>query len=173
MNDENDTTSLLRAEPLTREAFAPYGDVIDARGVQGVAINDGAALRFDDFATIDVAREGGRPRLALFRVQPVAPPIGLRLVERHPLGSQAFVPLRRQRFVVVVASPDLGPSQLSPRSFRAFVTDGSQGTNYHRGTWHHPLLALDGGEFLVLDRGGPGKNGEEVPFAQHGVQVVL
>jgi ureidoglycolate lyase len=164
---------LLRAEPLTREAFAPYGDVIDARGVAGVAINDGSAMRFDDFATVDVAREGGHPRLALFRVQAVAPPLGLRLVERHPLGTQAFVPLGGQRFVVVVASPALEPAQLAPSCFRAFVTDGRQGTSYHRGTWHHPLLALDGGEFLVLDRGGPGRNGEEVPFEQHGARVVL
>lgn len=163
----------LHAEPLTRAAFAPYGDVIDARGVDGVEINDGAAHRFDDFATIDVASEGGRPRLALFRVSAVAPPLLLRLVERHPLGTQAFVPLAGQRFVVVVAAPGLAPEALAPSAFRAFVTDGSQGTNYHRGTWHHPLLALDGGEFLVLDRGGPGRNGEEVPFAHHGVRVVL
>jgi ureidoglycolate lyase len=161
----------MRAEPLTREAFAPYGDVIDARGVEGVAINDGSARRFDDFATIDVAREGGRPRLALFRVQPVVPPLSLRLVERHPLGTQAFVPLQGQRFVVVVAPPELEATEIDPSCFRAFVTDGTQGTNYRRGTWHHPLLALDGGDFLVLDRGGPGRNGEEVPFAHHGVLV--
>jgi ureidoglycolate lyase len=163
----------LHAEPLTRQAFAPFGDVVDARGVEGVAINDGNALRFDDFCSVDVATGGGHPRLAIFQVQPAAPPLALRLLERHPLGTQAFVPLAGQRFVVVVAPPDLEPHQLDPSRLRAFVTDGRQGTNYCRGTWHHPLLALDGGEFLVLDRGGPGANGEVVPYEQHGVMVKL
>ncbi|HUP24598.1 MAG TPA: ureidoglycolate lyase [Thermoanaerobaculia bacterium] len=161
----------LHAEPLTREAFAPFGDVIDARGVAGVAINDGNALRFDDFCSVDVATGGGHPRLAIFQVEAASSPLSLRLLERHPLGTQAFVPLAGQRFVVVVALPGLGPDELVPAQLRAFVTDGRQGTNYRRGTWHHPLLALDGGEFLVLDRGGPGVNGEVVPYEQHGVMV--
>jgi ureidoglycolate lyase len=166
------TTIQLRAEPLTREAFAPFGEVVDARGLTGVAINDGQALRFDDFAAIDVATGGGHPRLAIFQVKAVAPPLALRLLERHPLGTQAFVPWAGHRFVVVVASPELRPDELEPARLRAFVTDGRQGTNYRRGTWHHPLLALDGGEFLVLDRGGPGKNGEEVAFSHHHVVVM-
>jgi ureidoglycolate lyase len=167
------TTYHLRAEPLTREAFAPFGDVIDARGVAGVAINDGSALRFDGFCSVDVATGGGHPRLAIFQVTAAPPPLSLRLLERHPLGTQAFVPLAGQRFVVVVAPPGLGPDELVAAKLRAFVTDGRQGTNYRRGTWHHPLLALDGGEFLVLDRGGPGVNGEVVPYEQHGLMVKL
>jgi ureidoglycolate lyase len=164
---------VLRAEPLTREAFAPYGDVIDARGLAGVSINDGQALRFDDFATIDVGTGGGSPRLAIFEVTAAAAPLSLRLIERHPLGTQAFVPLAGQRFVVVVAPPELDAAQLGPSSLRAFVTDGRQGTNYRRGTWHHPLLALEGGAFLVLDRGGPGENGEAIDFVDREVTVAV
>ena len=145
----------LEIEALTRQAFAPFGDVIETAGVQGALINDGAAARFADLAEIDVCEEGGRPSVSIFRARPRSLPLTVEVLERHPLGSQAFVPLSRAPFLVLAAQGDLGDS---PR-LRAFRTNGAQGVNIRRGVWHHPLLALDEeSEFLVIDRGGPGEN---------------
>lgn len=146
----------LVVEPLTREAFARFGDVIEAASAAKVyAINAGTTTRFHDLASIDTAREGGRALLSLFRAQPRELPFALTMLERHPLGSQAFVPLSARPYLVVVAeSPDVLP--------RAFLARDGQGVNYRAGTWHHPLLALDEvSDFLVIDRGGPGDNCDE------------
>jgi ureidoglycolate lyase len=147
----------LVVEALTREAFAPFGDVIEAANAAKVyAINTGTTTRFHDLAQIDTSREGGRTLLSLFRAQPRELPFAITLLERHPLGSQAFVPLSQQPYLVVVSeSPDAPP--------RAFLARDGQGVNYHAGTWHHPLLALDEvSDFLVIDRGGPGNNCDEI-----------
>ncbi|MHC1478770.1 ureidoglycolate lyase [Frateuria aurantia] len=150
---------ILPLEPLTAEAFAPFGDVIRAdAGARSWLINQGSTVRYHDLAKIDTESEGGRTLLNIFRGQPHKPPLQLRMLERHPLGSQAFIPLSTRPYLVVVAPP--GP--LDEALIRAFlVTDGS-GVNYARGCWHHPLLALqDVSDFLVIDRGGPGHNLEE------------
>ena len=140
----------LPVEPLEGPAFAPFGEVIEAGARPGRTINEGFAERFDDLARLDTLRQQGRPVLSVFRARPRALPLQLRLVERHLLGSQAFVPLLPQRFLVVVAPPD------APFRLRCFVTRPGQGVNYAAGTWHHPLIALDdGGDFLVIDRGAP------------------
>ena len=145
----------LRVEPLRADAFAPFGDVIEARSdALHYTINDGYAERFHDLARLDTGRDGGHPVLSVFRARPRALPFHLRLVERHRLGSQGFVPLMRQRFLVVVAVPGPAPA---PQDLRCFIASSGQGVNYAAGTWHHPLIALDdGGDYLVIDRGGPG-----------------
>jgi ureidoglycolate lyase len=151
----------LRVEPLDAEAFAPFGDVIAAGNARTrYPINDGTTERFHDLARIDVDRAGGRPVLSLFRAQPRAFPIRIAMLERHPLGSQAFVPLDPTlRYLVVVATaPDARP--------RAFLACNGQGVNYAPGTWHHPLLALDReSDFLVIDREGAGSNCDEAQLA--------
>jgi ureidoglycolate lyase len=148
---------ILPLEPLTRAAFAPFGEVIDADAAKQVyAINEGSAQRFHDLAQLDCAYEGGRVIVSLFRAEPRPMPFEVRMLERHPLGSQAFLPLdpATRYLVVVAASPDAMP--------RAFLAAAGQGVNLHRGTWHHPLLALDRrSDFLVLDRAGPGANCDE------------
>jgi ureidoglycolate lyase len=149
----------VTAEPLDAHAFSPFGDVIEA-GAAGPhrTINEGFAERFDDLARLDTGRQGGRPVLSVFRARPRALPLQLRLVERHLLGSQAFVPLLPQRFLVVVAAAGPAPS---PQQLRCFLARPGQGVNYAAGTWHHPLIALDaGGDFLVIDRGGPLADGD-------------
>lgn len=148
---------VLHIEPLTREAFAPFGDVIETdAAAQTYAINAGTTTRFHDLARIDTGRDGGRPVLSLFRAQPRTLPFPIALLERHPLGSQAFVPLSQRAYLVVVATdPSATP--------RAFLARDGQGVNYHAGTWHHPLLALgEVSDFLVVDRAGPGNNCDEV-----------
>lgn len=160
----------LTPEPLTGAAFAPFGDVIEAEGAEHFPINAGFAERFHDLARIDVAAAGGHPLVNIFRGQPRPAPLRLTLMERHPLGSQAFVPLQDREWLVVVAD---GADPLEPRALRAFRATGRQGVNYARNVWHHPLIVLTPDhEFVVIDRGGDGANLEEVPFpGAHGVIV--
>ncbi|ARU05770.1 ureidoglycolate lyase [Comamonas serinivorans] len=146
----------LVAQPLTRAAFAEFGDVIEAEGLDALAINGGKTARFDDLARIETLGEGARPVLSLFHTQPYALPLLAHELERHPCGSQAFVPLDGQAFLVVVAPPG---DQPRADAVRAFWTDGRQGVNYRAGVWHHSLLVLDRpSRFVVVDRAGPGPN---------------
>jgi len=143
----------LTIEPLTAEAFRPFGDVIDIATARHFTINEGFAERYDDLTRIDVDREAGYPRLSIFRAKPRSLPLALSLLERHPLGSQAFVPMSPQPYLVVVSEGGDTPDLASIRCFRAAP---GQGVNYAPGTWHHPLLALHAVcDFAVVDRGGP------------------
>ena len=157
--------------PLTKRDFAPFGEVIETDGAERRVINDGSTVRFHDLARVDVAAHGGYPLINLFRAQPLALPLTISLLEQHPLGSQAFIPLHTAPFLIVVA-----PAGAAPRlaELRAFVTDGRQGVNYARGVWHHPVIALGREtDFVVVDRGGPGDNLVEVSLATHGPPVML
>ncbi|BCF88249.1 MULTISPECIES: ureidoglycolate lyase [Paraburkholderia] len=145
----------LAIEPLTREAFAPFGDVIELEGAKQIPINLGTTIRYHDLAKVDVTDEGGRTLVNLFRGQPRALPFEITMMERHPLGSQAFIPLNDKPYLVVVAPA----GELDESKIRAFVTSGWQGVNYAKGVWHHPLLALgEVSDFIVVDRGGDGLN---------------
>ena len=158
-------TRTLPVEPLAGEAFAPFGDVIEAAGAERRTINEGTTVRLHDLAAIDVARQGGRPLVSIFRATPRPRPIAIRMVERHPLGSQAFYPLAAHDWLVVVCGGAAAPD---PATLRCFRATGAQGVNYRPGTWHHPLLALQPQDFLVIDRGGPGDNLDEVRFNDGG-----
>lgn len=165
------TTSVLRLRPvpLTRDLFAPFGDVIETQGHPHYAINSGYAERYSDLAQIDVGEHDGQVRVNIFHALPRDLPIPVRMVERHPLSSQMFVGLAGQRFLVVVARPGHRPA---PKDLHAFVTNGRQGVNYARGTWHHPLIAYGAAsDFLVVDRGGPGRNLDEVFFGDEEVTL--
>ena len=154
----------LKPEPLTRAAFAPFGEVIEIAGAHHYPINENTTERFHDLARVDIVAEGGRPLINVFRGQPRPRPIAIRLMERHPLGSQAFYPLQDRDYLVVVADPR---EKLTPQALRAFHATGRQGVNYGRNTWHHPLLVLEPDhDFLVIDRGGAGENLEEVWFEE-------
>ncbi len=150
---------MLTIEPLTADTFRPYGDVIEAAASgRHYGINAGYAERYHDLARIDTSASRGRPLLNIFRAVPRPLPLQLSEVERHQLGSQAFMPLTPQRFLVVVAAA--GPAPRAEQ-LRCFMAAPGQGVNYARGTWHHPLIALDaGGDFLVIDRGGPDAAGD-------------
>jgi ureidoglycolate lyase len=143
----------LPIEALTAHAFAPFGDVIEARdSAQHFTINQGYAERYHNLAKVDVALSGGYPIISIFKAKPRPLPMQVQLLERHPLGSQAFIALSSQPFLVVVAQAGDAP-QLS--AIRCFQAAAGQGVNYARGTWHHPLIALHSAcDFLVVDRGG-------------------
>ena len=144
--------------PLTREAFRPFGDVIEMEGSAHYTINQGFTERFNDLAFVDVAPEGGTTNVSLFLGQPRPVPVEIKLMERHPLGSQIFIPLQDRPWLVLVAA-----DAHDVASYRAFTATGRQGVNYARNVWHHPLLVLDAdSRFLIVDRKGPGNNLEEV-----------
>lgn len=158
----------LEAQPLTPDAFAPFGDVIDRRVANSFPINGGRTARFHDLARVEVLGDGARPMISIFVSHPVQVPLDVDCLERHPLGSQAFIPMHEEKFLIVVAPPG---DDIHPDTVRAFITDGYQGINYRAGTWHAVHSVLDcKGEFLVVDRGGPGNNCDERPLA---VRVTL
>ncbi|MBU2954279.1 ureidoglycolate lyase [Marinobacter sp. F3R08] len=152
----------LTAQPLTPEAFEPFGDVIDSRSADNsFPINGGRTRRCHDLADVEILGEGGRALISIFVSQPIRVPLAVACMERHPLGSQAFIPMHGERFLIVVAPPG---DVIDPQSVRSFITDGHQGINYRAGTWHAVHSVLDQeGEFLVVDRGGPGHNCDEHP----------
>ena len=146
----------VQIELLSANAFAPFGDVLDVSGKPDRLINQGLCGRWHDKAQLDFS--DGRPGISLFKSELRRLPYVLEMVERHPDGSQAFLPLSLDPFLVVVAPDEEG----SPGAPRAFQTAPGQGVNYHRGTWHGVLTPLDGpGVFAVVDRIGPGANLEE------------
>lgn len=152
---------LLRPEPLTAGAFRAFGEVIEA-GEAYELINSGTTRKFADLARIDVATDGGRPCVSIYRPVPYEMPLTIRMLERHPLSSQLFMPLDGAPFLIVVAPAG---ERVDPASVRAFAAGGRQGVNYHRGTWHHPLIAVrNPSEFLIIDREGAGRNCDEHYF---------
>jgi ureidoglycolate lyase len=151
----------LTPKPLTAQAFATFGNVVEVEGHKPLDINQGYALRFDDLAAIDVAAELGRTKASIFVANPRPRPITIDMMERHPLGTQLFYPLQNKVWWVVVCD-----NPQDPASFHAFTATGLQGVNYNRNTWHFPLLVADPeSRFLVVDRAGPGNNLEEVTLA--------
>ncbi len=155
----------LPLQPLTREAFAPFGDVIASAGAESFLINNGTTTRFHDLASVETAGENARTLVSLFRGQPFGFPLTIAMMERHPLGSQAFVPLQPLPWVVVVA-PDVAGRPGEPVAFLVRPDAGGMvGVNYARNVWHHPLISLEAqSDFLVVDRGGEGVNLEEFFF---------
>lgn len=154
-------TAGIIAGPLTADAFAPFGDVIEASGAPDMMINAGRCGRHHDLARLS-AEAGGQIGISVFVSEPVSLPVSIGLLERHPLGSQAFLPMSADPFLVVVAE-DAGGRPASPR---AFITAAGQGVNYHRNVWHAVLMPLDArATFAVVDRiGGTGSNLEEFHF---------
>ena len=155
--------------PLTRAAFAPFGDVVETLGAAPIPINQGFAERCNGLARIDVSAEGGEVNISLFTAQPRPAPVTLQVMERHPLGSQLFYPLQDRPWLVVVCDDPAGTA-----GFRAFAATGRQGVNYFRNVWHHPLLVHDpDSRFIVVDRAGAGTNLEEYVLRDNGQPVLI
>lgn len=152
----------ITAMPLTREAFAPFGEVIEKAGAETRLINNGMCTRHHDLAAVEIKGDDGRPSVNIFAGKPYAMPLTLEMVERHPLGSQAFIPMHDRPFLVVVCPDDDG----TPGAPSAFVTAPGQGVNFPAGLWHGVLTPLEEpGDFVVVDRAGDGNNLEEHYFS--------
>ena len=148
----------LEIRPLTQEAFAPFGTVIEANPASMRYINGGTTERYHALAEAEAVGEDAKVIINLFRGSPRAFPYVVDMMERHPFGSQSFSPLDDRPWLVVVAE-DVDGKPGRPQVFRA---GGRQGVNYRRNVWHHPLIAVGAvSDFLVVDRLGGGVNLEE------------
>lgn len=147
---------LIQAQPLSAQAFAPFGDVLDVSNTPDMIINQGKCGRFHDLAQLEFG--DGKAGISLFEAEPRILPYELEMMERHPLGSQAFLPLSQSPFLVIVAPDEDG----KPGQPLAFRTGPGQGINFHRNTWHGVLTPLSPpGSFAVVDRIGAGNNLQE------------
>lgn len=163
----------LVTKPLTKQAFAKFGDVIEIDDAQHFAINDGRVERYHDLAKIEIdADAGGRAIVSYFKINEAKQfPYLFNLVERHPKGSQAFIPMFEAPVVLVVAPKD---EEFTSSNLQAFVTNGQQGFNFHAGVWHMPLMSEKQGRlFLVIDRSGPGNNCDELTLENETIELTL
>ena len=153
----------LDIQPLNKAVFAPFGTVIETDGAKQISINQGTTTRFDAMSPVDAEEAGGQPIISLFRGTRRPNPIEIHLLERHPIGSQAFMPLSQHEWLVVVAHGNVAGDAPDFSTLACFKATGIQGVSYNRGTWHHPLLTLQASQdFLVIDRQGDGHNLDEV-----------
>ncbi len=153
----------LKIQPMSEEGFAPFGDLIDFDRAYDYQINKGNCDRYNALATPEATGTNARSVISLMRARPYALPLTLTVMERHPYGSQAFIPLSKNPFLVVVAQDQNGV----PVNPKAFMTEPGQGVNYHRNTWHSMLTPIDTEtDFLIVDRKGDETNVVEVPLAQ-------
>jgi ureidoglycolate lyase len=162
-------TRILPIEPLTKAAFSPFGQVIEADPALMRLINGGTTERYHALGEAEAFGEGAKVILNIFRGRPRAFPYELGMMERHPFGSQSFQPLDSRPYLVVVAEDEGGKPQIP----RVFLARGDQGVNYRANIWHHPLMALkEVSNFLVVDRLGSEHNLEEyfysLPFIIEG-----
>lgn len=154
----------IQIQPLTKENFAPFGEVIACEDNDFFHINDAHTERYHALVQTEIEGEA-RTGISIFRnIKTTTLPFEISMLERHPIGSQAFIPMQGQKFLVIVA-PNLNANEPDLSQLKAFMTNGSQGVNYRAGTWHHPLLTLESpSDFAVIDRIGSGQNCDVFQF---------
>ena len=150
--------------PLTAENFSPFGEVIELESARQILINQGLTTRFHDLLSIDVKDQQGHAIVNVFRSSPLPLPHRVITMERHPLGSQAFLPMASHPFLILVALPG---DTITAGDLKLFRTNGKQGINFFKNTWHHFQIVLDHTQdFLVIDRGGAGNNLQELDIEE-------
>lgn len=161
----------LIPQPISQEVFQPYGDLIVKDSAEkSFGINYGNTVRHHNIGDIDTSEQGGRPIISIFESTPLSMPLKLEIMERHPLASQAFIPLSSNPYLVVVAEQ----GDFNPETLNVFIVNNGEGVNYKAGTWHHFCLALNTvSDFLVIDREGPGNNCDEINIAEYGLSIEL
>lgn len=163
----------LKAEPLTKKSFAPYGDVIETDGAKHFGMNDDSMERYYDLANVDIDHNtGGKVVLSLTVCNKVETmPYHIACIERHPRGSQAFIPSNNIPLIIAVAEPS---ETIDAHKIKAFVSNGKQGINYHKNVWHMPAICLDKDQqFIIIDRGGEGDNCDLVDISDSKVTINL
>ena len=140
---------------ITKENFSKFGDMITTANINPIEINEGYAKRFDGIANLNTSKDNGETTICIFSALKRSFPMKIDMMEKHPLGSQAFIPMKQTTFLVLVApegnKPDLN-------KIEAFIVPQEIGVNYNPGTWHFPLIATEDMNFLVVDRKGSGDN---------------
>ena len=148
-------TIAITPKKITRENFAKFGELITTEDIKPISINDGYAKRFDGIANLDTLKNNGETTISIFSAVKRTFPMNIDMMEQHPLGSQAFIPMKETTFLSFVApntdKPDLNKVE-------AFIIPPGLGINYKTGTWHFPLIATEDMNFLVIDRKGSGDN---------------
>ena len=146
---------IIKPKPITKENFKKFGDMITTDNIKPLEINDGYAKRFDGIANLDAKKDNGESTISIFSALKRSFPMKVDMMEKHPLGSQAFVPMKETTFLVFVAPKGAKPNL---NEAEAFIVPPGIGVNYNPGTWHFPLIATEDMNFLVVDRKGSGEN---------------
>jgi len=145
----------INPKPITKENFSIFGDMITTNDIKPLEINNGYAKRFDGIANLNTSKDNGETIISIFSALKRSFPMRIGMMEKHPLGSQAFVPMKETTFLVLVAPKS---NKLDLNRIEAFIVPPGTGVNYNLGTWHFPLIATENMDFLVVDRKGSGDN---------------
>ena len=149
------TERIIKPIPMTKENFSKFGDMISTENIKPIEINNGYANRFDDIAKIDTANNNGETTISIFSAFKRSFPMKIDMMEKHPLGTQAFIPMKETTFLTLVAPEG---KKLEMDKIESFVVPKGKGVNYKTGIWHFPLISTEDMDFLVVDRKGPGEN---------------
>ena len=147
--------TIIKPIKITRNNFANYGDLITSNDINSIDINAGYAKRFDNLANINTLNNEGKTIVSIFSALKRTFPMQINMMEKHPLGSQAFMPMEKTTFLCFVAPPGDSPDI---KQIKSFIVPQNTGINYKPGTWHFPLIATENTNFLVVDRKGSGNN---------------
>ena len=145
----------ITPKPITKENFSKFGDLITTKDIDPITINDGYAKRFDNIAKLDTSKENGKTTISIFSALKRTFPMKVNMMESHPLGSQAFIPMKETTFLCFVAPSG---ENLDLNKIESFIIPPGLGINYKPGTWHFPLISTEDMNFLVVDRKGVGDN---------------
>ena len=149
------TERIIKPIPMTKDNFSMFGDMISTENIKPIEINNGYANRFDDIAKIDTANNNGETTISIFSALKRSFPMKIDMMEKHPLGTQAFIPMKETTFLTLVAPEG---KKLEMDKIESFVVPKGKGVNYKTGIWHFPLISTEDMDFLVVDRIGPGEN---------------
>jgi ureidoglycolate lyase len=145
----------IKPKPITKENFSKFGDMITTDDIKPLEINNGYAKRFDGIANLDTSKDNGETIISIFSALKRSFPMKIDMMEKHPLGSQAFIPMKETTFLVFVAPED---NKLDLKKVESFIVPPGIGVNYNPGIWHFPLISTENMNFLVIDRKGSGDN---------------
>ena len=148
-------TITISPKKITKENFAKFGELMTTDAIKPISINNGYAERFDGIANLDTSKDNGEATISIFSALKRTFPMNIDMMEQHPLGSQAFIPMKETTFLSLVAPKDEKPDL---NKIEAFIISPGLGVNYKTGTWHFPLIATENMNFLVVDRKGSGDN---------------
>ncbi len=146
---------IIKPIQITKKNFSKFGDIISTKDIQPLEINNGYAKRYDDIANLNTSKENGETTISIFSALKRNFPMKIDMMEKHPLGSQAFIPMKETTFLVFVAPKE---EKLDLNKIEAFIIPPGIGINYKPGTWHFPLISTENMNFLVIDRKGSGEN---------------
>jgi len=149
------TEKIIKPIQITKENFSKFGDMISTKDIQPLEINNGYAKRYDGIANLNTSKDNGETTISIFSALKRNFPMKIDMMEKHPLGSQAFIPMKETIFLAFVAPNE---EKLDLNKIEAFIIPPGIGINYKPGTWHFPLISTEDMNFLVVDRKGPGDN---------------